>query len=237
MQPVQGHPQYMAQLSAAFANMADVKLLVEGQPLPAHSMILAANSKVFAEMFTKATAQQPDSSQQLEVPLPGDTLKDVSTALDYLYKGCTVWLATTLVIHVPEDAVSLAKFAHKYGVEPLLQACQDHLVKNLKQYIAGADKSVPTGTVMAHLIDVAETCEMRELLAHCELFMIKSNNSNLWTDHAMVSDQMSRHSLLRMLRALQAFRCDVEATKSGSMYYSGSGLLVTSGCLWSLSES
>ena len=96
MQPVQQHPPYMAQLSAAFANMANVKLLVEGQPLPAHSMILAANSKVFAEMFTKATAQQSDSNQKLEVPLPGDSLKDVSTALDYLYKGCTVWLATTL---------------------------------------------------------------------------------------------------------------------------------------------
>ena len=221
-QPVQEHPAYMGQPSAAFANMADVQLLVEGRHLPVHSMILGANSTVFAEMFNEAVAQQADSRHHPEVPLPWDSLKDVSTALHYLYKGCTVWLASSLVISDPEDAVSLAKFAHKYEIEPLLQACQEHLVKNLKQYITGADKSLSCGAVMAHLIDVAETCEMRELLAHCELFMIKSDNSNLWSDQAMLSEQVSRQSLLRMLRALQAFRCDVVATKSGSMYYSGS---------------
>ncbi|KAL3158793.1 BTB/POZ domain-containing protein 9 [Trebouxia sp. C0010 RCD-2024] len=197
--------------------MADVKLVVEGEHLPVHSMILGANSKVFAAMFNKATAEQPDSCHLLEVPLPGDSLRDVSTALRYMYKGCTVWLSSALVISGPDDAMSLAKFAHKYGIEPLLQACEDKLVEVLKR----SDKCLSNASTMVNLIDLAETCKTRELLAHCELFMIKSNNSNLWTDHATLSDQVSRLSLLRMLRALQAFRCDVEATNSGSMYYSG----------------
>ena len=77
-----------------------------------HSQILAVNSQVFAEMFSVAKGQQQDSSGRLEVPLPGDTYKDVSTALHYLYNGCTVWLASNLEISGAEDATSLARFAH-----------------------------------------------------------------------------------------------------------------------------
>lgn len=200
-QPVQERFAYMGQPSPAFAKMADVMLVVEGRHLPVHSMILGANSNVFAEIFNKAIAQQPDSWHLLEVPLVGDSLSDVTTALSYLYQGCTVWLASTLVISTLEDAVSLARFAHKYGIEHLLQACQQHLVRILKLHIAGSDKSLSQSSDMAHLTDLAETCEMHELLAHCELVMIKSTDCNLWTDDAMLSEKVSRHSLLRMLRA------------------------------------
>ena len=151
-------------------------------------------------MFSEATAQQPDSKRPLtRVPLPGDILEAVPTALHYLYKGCTVWLASTLVISKIEEAVSLAKFAHKYEIEPLLQACQQYLVQELKTV-----QSNNAGHEAIQLADLAETCDMRELLGHCEFVMISSQDSNLWTDLAMLSDQVSRRSLLRMLRAFQS---------------------------------
>lgn len=118
--------------SSAFAELADVDLVFEGTSrIAVHSQILAVNSKVFAEMFSelKLKGQQQDSGGLLEVPLPGDTYKEVSTAL--------------------------------------------HL-RNLK------------------------------LLAHCELLMIKVTDGDLWTHPAMSSNAVSRHSLLRMLRAFQA---------------------------------
>lgn len=66
-------------------------------------------------------------------------------------------------------------------------------------------KHVPAScNAIVQLTDLAETCSMRELLAHCELLMIKDKASDLWTDPAMLSNAVSRHSLLRMLRACQA---------------------------------
>ena len=136
-------------------------------------------------------------------------LKDVHTALLYLYKGCTVWLASTLEVSGLWDAVSLARFAHKYEVEPLLQACEEYLVQTLQTMgrdgkdtvCVKARKNIDT---LAILIDLAETCSMRKLLAHCELLMITIEDADLWTHPAMLSDAVSRHSLLRMLRAFQA---------------------------------
>lgn len=199
------HPEYMGQSTEAFASLADALLIVEGKKLPVHSTILAANSNVFAEMFVEATERHPISKHLLEVPLPGDSLKDVSTALQYLYKGCTVWLGGALVISGPDDAMSLAKFAHKYGIEPLLQACENSLVAAVGQISRGSrafeQESLGTIELMARVTDLAETCGMKELLGHCEFFMITSGDKSLWAHPALLSDQVSRHSLLTMLRA------------------------------------
>ena len=193
---------HMGHQPSVFVELADANLVVEGRQLIVHSAIVAANSKVFAEIFGEANGKQQDFSHQLEVPLPGDTFRDVHTALEYLYKRCTVCLASELEISGFTDAISLAKFAHKYEIEPIVQACEAYLTQRLK----GSDNNkIPSNNVdaMAQIIDLAETCNMRILLAHCELSMIKVEDSNLWTHPAMLSNAVSRHSLLRMLRAFQ----------------------------------
>ena len=139
MGPALVHPEYMSKPTVAFASLADALLIVEGQKMPVHSTILAANSDVFAQMFVEATEQHPIFKHLMEVPLPGDSLKDVFTTLHYLYKGCTIWLASALEISGPEDAMSLAKFAHKYGIEPVLQACQEYLVAAVEHMSRAAD--------------------------------------------------------------------------------------------------
>ena len=209
VQPAGSKYSHMGRQPSVFAELADTCLIVGGTKLHVHSAILAANSKVFAEMFSEAKGQQQDFKHQLEVPLPGDVLGDVRTALQYLYKGCTVWLASTLEMSDPWDAVSLAKFAHKYEIEPLLQACEEYLVHTLQFMGSDGKDSIcfETGHMieaMAIFIDLAETCSMRKLLAHCELLMIKAEDGDLWTHPAMLSDAVSKHSLLRMLRAFQA---------------------------------
>ena len=200
---------HMGRQPSVFAELADTCLVVQGTKLSVHSAILAANSKVFAEMFCEAKGQQRDFAHQLEVPLPGDTLRDVRTALEYLYKGCTIWLAGDLEISGLRDATSLAAFAHKYEIEPLLQACEEYLVHRLQTMGSDSNNIIYFEAsshidAMAQMIDLAETCNMRKLLAHCELLMIKVTDGNLWTQPAMLSNAVSRHSLLRMLRAFQA---------------------------------
>ncbi|KAL3158794.1 hypothetical protein ABBQ32_011521 [Trebouxia sp. C0010 RCD-2024] len=191
--------------TVAFASLADAHLVIEGIRLPVHSTILAANSDILAQIFAEATAQHP-TQRQLEVPLPGDSLRDVSTALRYFYKGCTVWLANALEISEALNTISLAKFAHKYGIEPLLQACQDSLIiaVQLNPESAGSETlRTQYWTIMAQVVDVAETCGMWKRLAHCEFCIIANEHSDFWTHPAMLSDQVSKHSLLRMLRSFK----------------------------------
>lgn len=207
--PAGSSNSHMGHQPSAFVELADTSLVVEGTQLSVHSAILAANSRVFAEMFSEAKGQQQYLTQQLEVQLPGDTFIDVYTALEYLYKGCTIWLASDFKISGFSDAMSLAKFAHKYEIVPLLQACEAYLVQRLQNMafdVIGIQLSPACSNIdaIARIIDLAETCNMKKLLAHCEFVMIKTGDRDLWSHPAMLSDAVSRHSLLRMLRAFQA---------------------------------
>lgn len=198
---------YMDGLPAAFADMSDAILLVDDAKLPVHKAILAANSAVFAELFMTASAQQ--SNSLLEVPLPGDRMWDVYTALKYLYKGCTPCASSSPEIKSTDDARALVLFAHKYGINSLLDACEEFLVK-----LAQGDMS-DGGTKGFHLFtsfdavaswtELADDCNLDILLAQCELSMIKDADMDLWCDPAMTSGKISRSSLVRMLRASQLF--------------------------------
>ncbi len=114
-------------LPAAFADMSDAILLVDDARLPVHKAILAANSAVFAELFMTASAQQ--SLSLLEVPLPGNRMWDVYTALKYLYRGCTPCASSSPEIKSTDDAKALVLFAHQYAIKSLLNACEEFLVK------------------------------------------------------------------------------------------------------------
>ena len=134
----------------------------------------------------------------------GDKAKDVCTALQYLYQGCTVSIASALVIAAPRDAESLARFAHKYDIRPLLNPCEEFLVQQMQTTLSEGIGAINTGRALeddvkrsgllsssaavTHIVDLAETCGMNVLLAHCELFMMRSDDTSLWTDPAMLSN-------------------------------------------------
>jgi len=198
---------YMDGLPAAFADMSDAILLVDDAKLPVHKAILAANSAVFAELFMTATAQQ--SLSLLEIPLPGDRMWDVYTALKYLYRGCTPCASSSPEIKSTDDAKALVLFAHKYGINTLMNACEHYLVE-----LAQGDMSddgpedlclFTSCDAFASWTELAEMCNMDTLLAHCELSMIKDEDMDLWCNPAMTSGKISRGSLVRMLRASQLF--------------------------------
>ncbi len=169
--PEEFSPQadYMDGMPAAFADMSDAILLVDDAKLPVHKAILAANSAVFAELFMTASAQQ--SHSLLEVPLPGDTIWDVYTALKYLYKGCTLCTSSSPEIKSTDDAKALVLFAHKYGIQNLLDACECYLVE-----LAQGDMSddgpedlclFTNNDAIASWTELAGTCELDTLLAYC----------------------------------------------------------------------
>lgn len=111
----------------------DVMLMAEGQQFPAHRFVLGVNSAVFAEMFSEAMSSSSLPVDQLSIPLVDDAAKDVHTALTYFYRGCAVMSPTRPNLQSIEDAVSLAKFAHKYNVTDLVRECESFLISNHKQ--------------------------------------------------------------------------------------------------------
>lgn len=198
---------YMDGLPAAFVDMSDTVLLVDDAKLPVHKAILAANSAVFAELFMTASAQQ--SHSLLELPLPGDRMWDVYTALKYLYKGCTPCASSSPEIESTDDARALVLFAHKYGINSLLDACEEFLVELAQGDMSdGGAKGFRLFTsfdAVASWTELADDCNLNSLLAHCELSMIKNSDMDLWCDPAMTSGKISRSSLVRILRASQLF--------------------------------
>ena len=191
---------HMISLHASFQEMADVVLVVEGSELPAHKAILAANSKVFADLFA---IHAPSVSSKQEVPLIGESLQDTITALTFPYRNC-VFSSSAQSINSPEDARPLLKFGHKYGMQGMLDAIETYLIAQVQE--AGPDGHyalMKSNEAVASWTALAEKCGLSKLLAHCEKFMIKDHDSDLWHDKALVADGVSRASLLRILRGLQ----------------------------------
>lgn len=191
---------YMEGLPESVASLTDAILKVDGTDLPVHRAILAINSPVFADLFAYALSRGSRGSR-LEIPLVGDEVPDVRTALEYLYKGCTICSSSALHFKSSDDAKSLVKFAHKYNIRSLVEACETYLVGCLQQT---RHHDMFTSTeAMVEWTALAEECELNSFLAHCELFMMNDRDRNKWSHPAMTSDHISRRCLLRMLRGLQ----------------------------------
>ena len=121
---------YMLGLSEQVASMADAVLIVQGTELPVHTYVLAANSPVFADMLeTAPVATAPQKSKPLHnIPLEGDSMHVVCTALRYMYLGSFVVSPSKPAIQSCEDAAALVTFAHKYSMTELLDTAENHLI-------------------------------------------------------------------------------------------------------------
>lgn len=188
---------YLNGLPEHFVKLADAALVAEEVSLPVHQAILAANSSFFGELFLTAQEHQAGRSNLLQCPLPGDKLQDVLTVLKYCYQSCTIFSCSKPTLASAQDACSLARFAHKYDMQPLLQECEAYLITQAQ----AAESNHTSLAVDVHAIVewalVAETCHLTRLLAHCELVLAKTWDASCWQDTLLTSeDSISRSSLL-----------------------------------------
>ena len=195
--------QYLDNLPEQFARLADAVLVIEDVELPVHQAILAANSPFFGDIFLTASQSSSDkTSCKLHCPLPGDKLSDVLTVLRYCYRACTLFSPSKPRLESAEDACSLARFAHKYDMQALSEACEAFLVSKV-QAVETAHDSLDVNSLVAWTM-LAEECNMTQLLANCELILARTWDTCLW-QHALLcnTDSISRACLLRILRAAQ----------------------------------
>lgn len=201
-------PTYMSCLPESFQMMADVLLIVKDVGLPAHKAILAANSTVFAELFSSpesaGSSTKENGPQALpQVPLVGENIHDVKITLTYLYKSC-VFSTDATPVNSPEDAKALIKVAHKFGMQSMLDASEAYLIPQVRAVDEDSKFILMTNNeALVSWTALAEECGLSKLLAHCEDFMIRDDDESLWHDKALLDDRVSRNSLLRILRALQ----------------------------------
>ena len=207
---------YMLGLSDQVARMADATLVVQATELPVHTYILAANSPVFAEMLesahSTATPAEPQKSKpRHKIPLEGDSLPVVCTALKYLYLGSLVVSPSKPAIQSCEDAAAIAAFAHKYGMTQLLEKAEEYMIDQACKDKGKALFGDPTQLVA--WVILAETCKLDVFLAHAERFMIQHMDSSFWQGAlAGGSGGISEQCFLRVLRG--ALHGRQEAIKS-----------------------
>jgi speckle-type POZ protein len=112
----------LRQLEELFEKMpflSDVTFNVQGQKFPAHVIILAMRSPVFAAMFLHPTKEMQSGEVKVD-DIDPDVFQEV---LRYLYTGLT--RSTTMDVMAPE----LLVVADKYLLEELKTRCETHLIR------------------------------------------------------------------------------------------------------------
>ncbi|KAL0039330.1 hypothetical protein WJX79_003691 [Trebouxia sp. C0005] len=145
--------------------------------------------------------------QRICCKIPSESLQKGSAHEPITWMVCRLLFSPE--IESTDDARALVLFAHKYGINSLLDACEEFLVELAQGDMSdGGAKGFRLFTsfdAVASWTELADDCNLNSLLAHCELSMIKNSDMDLWCDPAMTSGKISRSSLVRILRASQLF--------------------------------
>ncbi|KAF5292804.1 hypothetical protein FQA39_LY13849 [Lamprigera yunnana] len=187
-----GDIEHLSQLSENLSSLcmnqeySDVSLIVEGQRLYAHKVILAARSEYFRALLYGGLKE----SSQSEIELTDAPLKAFKTLLKYIYSGHMFLM--TLREDVILDTLGLA---HQYGFQELETAISDilHQILALRNVCAILDTARLYG--LNQLMKVCHTyldCHASDILAH-ESFL-----------------QLSQASLVDLLQRNSFFAPEVE---------------------------
>lgn len=188
---------YFDGLPDGLAELADVKLMVQGQGFPVHSYILRESPVLVAAI----SAARDDKQRVCQVPLPGERKAHVLLVLKYLYKDDPA-------IQTLSDGEALATFAHKYNMTTLHKLSEAYLV----------DKLAFTKTHVFEWAELAERIHLKLLLAHGEQFIIRNFHS-MSPSEKQVS-RLSQSSLLRVMDGLAGKEVsDVDWTKPRNNAY------------------
>ena len=188
-------------LPERFVLLADTLLMVENTALPVHSQILAGSSPVFFDMFLTPLTSSKNEDSKLIVPLATDTLGNVCIALEYLYSRFANTKIPATFGDSLDEAEAVLAFAHKYGMQNILQECECCLMQAVITGTLELDVSEAAITWLA----LAEDCGLSTLLAHIELHIIKFSDSNFWTLSAYTRETIPKDSLLRITRGMSYY--------------------------------
>ncbi|CAG9813737.1 unnamed protein product [Phaedon cochleariae] len=187
-----GEIEHSAQVSEHLAALfleqvhSDVTLIVEGQKLGAHKVILAARSKYFRALLYGGLKE----SSQTEIVLPDAPFEAFRVLLKYIYTGLM-----SLSLLKEEVILDTLGLAHQYGFQDLESAISE----NLRQMLA-------LGNVCA-ILDTAHLYGLEKLVKVCHCFLEKHASEILLQDSFL---QLSQTSLTELLQRDSFFAPEVE---------------------------
>ncbi|XP_030766538.1 BTB/POZ domain-containing protein 9 isoform X2 [Sitophilus oryzae] len=187
-----GDIEHLSQLSEHLSSLclsheySDVTLVVEGQKLYAHKVILAARSDYFRALLYGGLKE----STQSEIILPDAPLNAFKILLKYIYTGHMFLM--TLKEDVILDTLGLA---HQYGFEELEFAISDIL----KQLLALRN--------VCAILDTAHLYGLDKLIDVCHTFLDKHANEILLHETFIA---LSQTSLVDLLQRDSFFAPEVE---------------------------
>ncbi|XP_018331680.1 BTB/POZ domain-containing protein 9 [Agrilus planipennis] len=189
--------QFSENLSSLCMNQeySDVTLIVEGQRLYAHKVILAARSEYFRALLYGGMKE----SNQAEIELPDAPLKAFKTLLKYIYSGHMFLLTTR------EDVIlDTLGLAHQYGFQELETA-----ISNLLRQLL-ALKNV------CAILDTARLYGLDQLVKVCHTFL-DQNASEILVHESFA--QLSQASLVELLKRDSFFAPEVEIFRGVAAWY------------------
>ncbi|KAA6421594.1 MAG: hypothetical protein FRX49_08537 [Trebouxia sp. A1-2] len=218
--------KYLDHLPKQLLNNVDVALVVESLVLPAHSVIVMAASTVFNEILaaqiimTDSGVNTPRSSA-LEVMMVGENWRCVQTALEYIYKRCSLskgYPPKDVRISTTSEAKHLVKFGRKYNVEVLLDESDAFMCKWLKTNFeilecSNGSKGSAVANACAEeraaiVVEWAVIAEGKSLfcsLAYCESWIVR-NFIRFPGAHNELC-RLSKESMLRIMKDLPGLCC------------------------------
>ncbi len=212
--------KYLDHLPKQLLNNVDVALVVESLVLPAHSVILMAASTIFSEILA---AQMTDSgfnkprSSALEVIMVGENRDCVQTALEYIYKRCSLSKGSPQ-ISTTAEAKHLVKFGRKYNVQVLLDESDAFMCRWLRSNfeilecfkgskgsaVANAS-AVERAAIVVEWAVIAEDKSLFCSLAYCESWIVR-NFIRFPGAHNELC-RLSKESMLRIMKDLPGLCC------------------------------
>ena len=191
-------------------------LLTKQTLMPAHMTLLAMLSPVFADMQSCKAEAEADSlwdrkMSSFLIPLPGNTLAEISTVLKYIYQRAVLPVTDAPSRNLWESfetTHAVATFAHKFNMQTILLEIDDALTE-----AAQSKTRLETSCCIPHLCDdaecaiewaaLAEQFQLNSFLAHVEAFIVQCPDLKFWMDKDIPVDKLSRGCLQRLLRAQQ----------------------------------
>ncbi|XP_035227045.1 BTB/POZ domain-containing protein 9-like [Stegodyphus dumicola] len=150
--PSLGEVEHITHLSEHIGSLfwnedySDIVLLIEGQRIPSHKVILASRSEYFRALLYGGLRE----SQEAEVELKGTSLSAFKVLLKYIYTG-----HMTLASLKEEMVLDILGLAHQYGFVELETAISDYLkaILNIRNVCMIYDMAS-----LFHLSSLADVC-------------------------------------------------------------------------------
>lgn len=193
--------QLSGSLSLLYLNeeYSDITLVVEGQRLPAHKVILAVRSEYFRALFYGGMKE----SKQTEVVLNDAPLASFKALLKYVYSGHMSLSSMT------EDVIlDTLGLAHLYGFEEL----ETPISKTLRQLLSLKN--------VCAILDTARLYGLEQLARVCHLFL-DQNAIDVLKHETFV--QLSYASLIDLLERDSFYAPEVEVFRGVCRWYQHPG--------------